>query len=218
MVSGGGSSGRSLKALSGTAENTGTVTEYLASGSETRMYQVIGGIRDELQLVNQDLKDLHHQEYEKRLQELSAVKSRSSVKTLLAELAEQRGMAWVDIARMVNVSVSAVRKWRTGGDASPESRVLLARLASFLDLLGEYLIEDPAQWMEMALPLPAGHTVRPVDLYLAGYPTALLDYAAQRSNAERIMDDIEPNWRNKTSSFEVFDDEDGQKSIRFRQG
>lgn len=148
----------------------------------------------------------------------AAVKARKGVATLLRELAVERGMAWSDIARLVNVSVSAVRKWRTGGDASPEKRLQLAELAAFLELLFESAIEDPAQWMEINLALPDGYAVRPTQLYLDGHMTALLEIAGLRRDPERVMDGIDPEWRTtRRSDFEVFMADDGQLAIQERQ-
>ena len=126
-------------------------------------------------------------------------------------------MAWTDIAEVAAVSVSAVRKWRKGGDASPESRSRLAKFAALLDTLEEKgLIKDPANWMEMDLPLVAGYYVRPLDLYLNGQDVALLDIAEQRRPVEHILDDIQPGWRETRSKFEVFEDTDGFRSLRIR--
>jgi len=207
----------SLDATSGTAARTGTVSDYFSPKSVTNSYQVVNGIRDKIKLLDADVQDLHRESLEQYLREHAALKARNSVRSLLMELANSRGMAWVDIARQAGVSVAAVRKWRNGGDTSVENRQSLARLAAFLDLLANYPIDDPVQWLELPLPLPPGYTVRPMDLYLAGHAAAVLDFAAQRRNATQVMDDVQPEWRSRASSFEVFDDKDGNKSIRPRQ-
>jgi transcriptional regulator with XRE-family HTH domain len=139
------------------------------------------------------------------------------VPSLLAELANNRGMSWADIARLTKVSVSAVRKWRSEGSASAETRLRLARLAAFLDLLGEYAIEDPVQWMEMRMPLPPGYPVTPMRLYQVDASTPLLDYASGRRTAEQVLDEVIPQWRDDRSAFEVYEDFDGGKAIRARQ-
>jgi len=125
-------------------------------------------------------------------------------------------MAWTGIARLAGVSVSALRKWRTSGSASAEHRLALARLAAFLDLLSEYAIEDPAQWMEMRLPLPTGYLIRPIDLYRRGAVSGLLEYASARCTAEQILDQIDADWRDARSEFETYDAPDGAKAIRIR--
>ncbi len=163
----------------------------------------VQGLHDRVRALN-----LHHR---------TRNKSRHDVPTLLDELAYQRGMAWTHIAEIADVSVSAVRKWRKGNDASPESRSRLARFAALLDTLEEELgIKDPATWMEMELPLAAGYYIRPLDLYLNGQDMALFDIAEERRPVEHILDDIRPDWRASRSKFEVFEDTDGIRSIRIR--
>jgi transcriptional regulator with XRE-family HTH domain len=115
------------------------------------------------------------------------------------------------------VSVSAVRKWRKGGVASPESRSKLARIAALLDLLEEKgVIEDPAAWMEMDFTLEAGYFIRPLDLYLEGHVTELIELAEQRQTTAQVLDQVRPNWRQSRSDFEVYLDVDGERSIRRR--
>jgi transcriptional regulator with XRE-family HTH domain len=121
-------------------------------------------------------------------------KSRNDVPNLLDELAYRRGMAWTHIAEIADVSVSAVRKWRKGRDASPESRSRLAKFAALLDVLEQKgRIQDPANWMEMDLPLGAGYHIRPLDLYLNGQDVALLDIAERRRRVEHVLDYIRPD-------------------------
>ena len=64
------------------------------------------------------------------LDERAAAKVRHGVPSLLKELAVERGMAWADVARLAGVGVGTVRKWRTDGSGSAESKLSLARLAA----------------------------------------------------------------------------------------
>lgn len=172
---------------------------------------------DETHLLNLDAKDLRDRTRTEDLRQRAAIKARSSVSTLLLELSMERGLSWSDLARMVGVSVSAVRKWRTGGDATSDKRQQLATLAAFLDMLADYAIEDPAQWMEMLLPLPPEYRVRPIDLYEMGFAGALLDLADQQRDVESVMDEADPVWREaRRSTFEVFRASDGDLAIRSR--
>lgn len=174
-------------------------------------------LRTETDLAGERMQDLHNQVRALNLDQRTRNKSRHDVPALLEELAYQHGMAWTHIAEIADVSVSAVRKWRKGNDASPEKRSRLARFAALLDTLEEEAqIEDPATWMEMELPLAAGYYIRPLDLYLNGQDMALLDIAEQRRSVEHILDDIRPDWRATRSKFEVFEDADGMRSIRIR--
>ncbi|ORA21169.1 hypothetical protein BST12_13250 [Mycobacterium angelicum] len=163
------------------------------------------------------MQDLHNKVRALNLDQRMRNKSRHDVPALLDELAYQRGMAWTHIAEIAEVTVSAVRKWRKGNDASPEKRSRLAKFAALLDTLAEEAhIADPATWMEMELPLAAGYYIRPLDLYLNGQDMALLDIAEQRGTVEHILDEIRPGWRTTRSRFEVFNDTDGMRSIRIR--
>jgi hypothetical protein len=177
----------------------------------------IDTLRTRADLAGGQAHDLHDRVRAINLDHRTRNKCRHDVPTLLDELAYQRGMAWTHIAEIADVSVSAVRKWRKGNDASPESRSRLARFAAVLDTLEEESgIKDPATWMEMELPLAAGYYIRPLDLYLDGKDMALLDIAEQRRPVDHILDDIRPDWRDSRSKFEVFDDTDGMRSIRIR--
>lgn len=174
-------------------------------------------LRTRADLAGGQAHDLHDKVRALNLDQRTRNKSRHNVPALLDELAYQRGMAWSHIAEIADVSVSAVRKWRKGNDASPESRSRLAKFAALLDTLEEEeRIEDPATWMEMELPLAAGYYIRPLDLYLNGQDMALLDIAQHRRPVEHVLDDVRPGWRATRSRFEVFDDTDGMRSIRVR--
>lgn len=140
----------------------------------------------------------------------------SDVPTLLDELASTRGMSWADVAAAAHVSVSAIRKWRKGGAATADNRERLARIASFLDLLEEKGVADPAQWMEMSLPLGPGYYIRPIDLFVSGHAESLIEWVEQRSELTAILDAAMPAWREQRSNVEVFVDSDGQRSLRMR--
>jgi transcriptional regulator with XRE-family HTH domain len=168
-------------------------------------------------MLGGEVQELHSEVRENDLADRSLEKSKKSVANLLEELAGERGMGWSDIAEIVGVSVSAVRKWRKGGLASPESRSKLARVAALLDVLEEKgLIEDPAAWMEMDFTLEPGYFIRPLDLYLEGHVTELVELAEHRQTTAQVLDRVRPNWRQSRSEFEVVLDDDGERSIRPR--
>jgi len=163
--------------------------------------------------TREQLQDSQQQDIEKR----AAAKARRSVPDLLRELTEDRGMSWIDTAQLVGVSVSAVRKWRKGGDATADSRLGLARLAAMLDLLEELAVADPAQWMEIPLPLPPGYTIRPVDLYKLGGLVGILSIASNRQDPEEVLDETTPGWRDELrSDFEVVTAPDGLPALQRR--
>jgi transcriptional regulator with XRE-family HTH domain len=202
-----------------TGTSAGGVAEYVPSApNATRALSLRADyLRTELQILGDEVQELHGEAREFDLADRTLEKTKKSVSGLLDELAGERGMGWSDIAEVVGVSISAIRKWRRGGDASPESRSRLARIAALLDVLEEKgLVQDPAAWMEMDLPLDSGYFVRPLDLYLEGHASALIDLAEQRQTVTQVLDRVRPNWRAERSDFEVFVDTDGERSIRRR--
>jgi transcriptional regulator with XRE-family HTH domain len=207
-----------LRQLNSTGMNAGDIADYTAAPNGTRSLSMrVDDLRTRTDLVGGEVQDLHGEVREMDLSEQTRAKSKNDVPTLLRELADERGMSWTHIAEVAGVSVSAVRKWRKGGDAAVGSRTRLAKFAALLDTLEEKgLIQDPAHWMEMDLPLVAGYYVRPFDLYLKGQDVALLDIAEQRRPIEHVLDDIQPEWRSARSRFDVFEDTDGSTSLRIR--
>lgn len=202
-----------------TAASAGDVSDYapLLPNSTRALSLRADYLRTEVEMLGGEVQELHGEARELDLTDRTFQKTKKSVPSLLEELAGERGMGWSDIAEVVGVSISAVRKWRRGGDASPESRSRLARIAALLDVLEEKgLVQDPAAWMEMDLPLDSGYFIRPLDLYLEGHVLELVDLAEQRQTIAQVLDQVKPNWRASRSDFEVFIDTDGQRSIRRR--
>lgn len=202
-----------------TGTSAGGVSDYAPSApSETRARSLHADyLRTEADMLGGKVQELHGEVRERDLADRSLGKSKKSAANLLEELAGSRGMGWSDIAEVVGVSVSAVRKWRKGGVASPESRSKLARIAALLDVLEEKgVIEDPAAWMEMDFTLEAGYFIRPLDLYLEGHVTELIELAEQRQTTAQVLDRVRPNWRQSRNDFEVTLDDDGERFIRRR--
>lgn len=202
-----------------TGTSAGGVSDYAPSApNETRALSLRADyLRTEVDILGGEMQEMHGEVRERDLIDRMLEKTKKSIAGLLDELAADRGMGWSDIAEVVGVSISAIRKWRKGGDASPESRSKLARIAALLDVLEEKgLVQDPAAWMEMDLPLEAGYFIRPLDLYFEGHVTALIELAEQRQTVTQVLDQVRPNWRQSRSDFEVILDDDGERSIRRR--
>lgn len=200
------------------AEGVRDYTLDLAA-NETRALSVrYDFLRTDVDLLGVDVHQNHNEMRTHELADRTFEKSKKDVSSLLLELAENRSMSWSNIAELTGVSVSAVRKWRSGGAATPEKRQALARVATMLDLLEEKgPIADPAMWMEMHLPFDEpGYFIRPLDLYLEGHDVALLDIAERRKGVSQVLDEITPGWRQHRSHFEVYTDTDGQRSLRRR--
>jgi len=202
-----------------TGTSAGAVSDYAAPAPDsTRALSLRADyLRTEVDILGCEVQELHGEARELDLTDRIFEKTKKSASSLLEELAGERGMGWSDIAAVVGVSISAIRKWRKGRDASPESRLKLARIAAMLDVLEEKgIVQDPAAWMEVDLPLDSGYFIRPLDLYLEGHVSALIDLAEQRQTVAQVLDQVRPNWRTNRSDFEVFVDTDGERSIRRR--
>ncbi|MDO4099013.1 hypothetical protein [Clavibacter michiganensis] len=174
-------------------------------------------LRSNVDVLGGEVYDLHGEARGHDLQQRILEKSKKSTSGLLEELYVERAMGWSDIADVAGVSVSAVRKWRAGGAASAENRNALAHIAAFLDVLEEKgLVQEPAQWMEVDLPLPAGWLIRPIDLYKEGAIVPLLDLVEQRKSINEVLDAARPEWREQRSAFAVREDVDGQRTLSLR--
>lgn len=205
--------------LHGTASESSTIRSYGNVSFTSALSVRADWLRTDAEQFVRDVRVVHEKTRSADLQERAFEKAtRKDVIGLLDELAYERGLGWSDIASLAGVSVSAVRKWRKGGDATAPSRQSLAEVAAFLDLLESKAgVPDPAAWMEMTLPLGPGYSIRPIDLYLVGQAEVLLDIAELREDASRTLDSAIPGWRTDfASDFEVFTDEDGHRSIRMR--
>ncbi len=133
-------------------------------------------------------------------------------KDLLRMLAVDHAMAWVDIAKMLSVSVPAVRKWRMSGGVTPENLAKLAHLCAFVDLLSELGVR-PASWL--STPMIAGHTVAPKHLYSEPNASTLLDLVSNGQTARDVLDALAPGWQEKYNArgYEVARFDDGSYGI-----
>jgi len=201
----GGTAGQSISppALS-------TLTQTAAELNEA-----VGGYRSEARVLHEDYDDLHHKASEIEWRTLTAERAKSSVKSMLSELATL-GFAWRDIAQLVHVSVPAVQKWRRGESTSGESRYRLASLLSACDLIVKhYLVEDIASWFEM--PLVASAPVTSITLYAADRADLVFEHANGHADPEAVLTQFDPDWRERyRSDFEVFEAGDGHPSIRMK--
>lgn len=177
----------------------------------------VAWLRTRIDLIQGDVKHFHERSRTTDLDARAHAKATSgAVADLLDELTASRGVSWSDLASAVGVSVGAVRKWRKGSAAAPENRTSLGRFAALLDVLDENAVADPAQWMAMQLPLPAGYFIRPMDVYVAGHADAVLEIAEHRQDTEQVLDQYMPGWRDRRSDFEIVTDVEGERIIRAR--
>lgn len=175
-------------------------------------------LRYQVNDVHSGVSTLGREVYGLNLKERSAEQGKKSVPSLL-DAVTKIGVGWAVLARLLRVSTPAIRKWRLGQGASPESRKTLAELAALLQMLDEqFMVEDPASWLE--IPLADTHTSL-VDVYAAGRSDLILDYAGRWiASEEQLLDAFDPHWRASASSkeFETFIAADGQPAIRRKTG
>lgn len=164
-------------------------------------------------VLGEDLTDLHHRSLRIQLGARIEKLLRRDPTELLAELADL-GFGWRDIARMVGVSVPALRKWRRGEMPTGENRRAIAQLLAFVHLLGEdHAVFGPASWMEA--PIVSDAPTTRIDLYAEGQLEVVFDLAAEKCTPEAAMDAAEPDWRDRyRSDWVVADADDGQPVIR----
>lgn len=173
----------------------------------------VSALRYEADSVNGDVIAPARDVYVLNLAEGTTERERQGITSLLQALTD-RGFSWSMISKMVGVSVPAIRKWRLGEGASPENRHALARLVALVDMLSDqFMIEDPAAWLE--IPLANVHTSL-TDVYAGGRVELVLEYAARWiASPEDVLDKFEPRWReNRFRAFETFMAPDGEVSIR----
>ncbi len=183
------------------------------------MYSVkYGLLRTDVDDFKDSVEIDHNEDWEVDLAERAFRKQAFSIQELLTELSEKRGLSWSLIAEVAGVSVSAIRKWRAGKPVTKTNLQLLARYAAMLDLVSDKgRILDPGSWMEIYLPFSEiSQYLRPLDLYLQGHVTGVLNLAQERKSVSRVLDDIDPDWRRNRSEFIVFEDSDGGRSIKLR--
>lgn len=210
-----------------------TAPETVVRGSVTTAFQGLFDSQTSEQLIEASWRERRYQHarggstlvqdhrtaYVERLDVLAVANRRRSVRDLLTQLAETHGVAWSDVASLLQISVPALRKWRKASSGTtPDNHLRLARLVAFFDLLHEF-VSTSAQWMSM--PLIDGYNIAASDLY-DGTPlrsAAILDCAAGNAGItpETLLDELVPNWRVIwRSEYESFVADDGVRSLRPR--
>ncbi|HUF58385.1 MAG TPA: hypothetical protein VMR89_02720 [Actinomycetota bacterium] len=199
---------------------TSTSTEVARpTSTETTVRQLVraaAGLRDESNMLSDDAKDLHRRALLHNLDTRTAPHAQRAVTELLEALSGY-GFAWSAIARMVGVSVPALRKWRNGETPTGPNRRRLAQLLAMVEFLAkDYLVDDPASWMEV--PISSEAPISPGDLYALDRTDLVLDWASHRMEATAVLDESMPDWRERyASDFEVSRWHDGQLVTRPRE-
>ena len=186
-----------------------------------QVVESVGHLRNVVKLQADELSDLHRSAdvvysdaLEIELQVTTTQRAKEDLVGLLEEL-NGLGFSWREVARIAQVSVPALRKWRMGASATGENRRRVAELAAFCQMAREkYLIEDVAGWLET--PLHSESPVTGLDL-LAGdrFDLVLRLACGYGENPEQVLDEFEPGWRGQyASTVQVFTAPDGLPGVR----
>jgi len=184
----------------------GVVDWYAADLEKREARQHIGGKAVRLEAE-------HHGVYAAAFSDLTREGLKRGVRDILESLAGGFGLAWVDLAKMVGVSVPAIRKWRLDGGVNPENHRRIAEVWAFLSVLEKHAhVADPAGWI--AQRMIDGHTVTVRHLYSPTNVGRLLDYATSATGAADVLDKVEPGWREEyATADEVVPFDDGGLAI-----
>lgn len=175
-----------------------------------------GHIRNQTNLLGDDAADLQHNAFRLQLDNHVADLARQRPVALLERLS-MLGFAWRDIARMVGVSIPALRRWRNGEPPSGDNRRAIAQLLAFAEIIQDdhLLVQEVASWMEV--PIVGDAPVTPIDLYAAGRLDTVYDLAARQCTPEGALDQADPGWREKyRTDWEVAVADDGQPYLRLK--
>lgn len=159
----------------------------------------------------EEAKQKHLDEIGRRLGQLGLQMRAKQVTELLKYLTTDQAFAWADVARLLGVSVPAVRKWRLEGGVAPDNHARLADLGAFVKLFTELVPSvKPSVWL--STPLVSGYTVAPRHLYSAQLAASLLDVAQNGSPFLSLLDSWDPLWRDHYDDrgFEVGHGPDGR--------
>ena len=168
--------------------NAGSVVDWYSADAEMRE------LRQHNRGQSTLLENGHRGLYTAAISDLAREATKRTARAIVDDLATEFGLAWVDLAKMVGVSVPAIRKWRLDGGVGPENHRRLAEVSAFLRALREYAsVQDPAAWISQRM-LP-GHTVTVRHLYSADRAGLLLDYASGGVSATDVLERTEPAWR-----------------------
>jgi hypothetical protein len=166
-------------------------------------------------LIGEDVGETHRQALELQLNILGRQLAKHDPRDTLNSLADI-GFAWRDVARLVGVSVPAVRRWRQGEPPTGPHLFAIGRLAAFIEILNrDHMVTNPVPWLEM--PLSDEVPLTGIDVAAAGHYEELIDLAADHMGPEDLLTRLNPNWReDMRSDVEVFRAEDGELGLRSR--
>lgn len=182
---------------------------------------LLGMLRDRARMLDEDAANVHdsvvHWHHDALLHDhrrtADALMREDPVRLL--ERLHEAGYAWRHVARLVGVSVPALRKWRRR-DATPTSdnRRAIAELIALHEKLCALAVADPAGWLDAPL---SGTPVTGMDLVIERRWDLLLSLANGHLDAAAALDQYRADWRTAfDSDWEAIVDEAGEPRIRRR--
>lgn len=194
-----------------TVSRTRTIDEVLQGARD--LVEVTGYYRNVTDVVSGDLAEIHHRAFAIQLETRTTKLGRRSPSELLDELATL-GFSWGDLARMIGVTVPAMRRWRLGESPTGTHRRDIAQLVAFVEILQEdHLVDGVATWME--IPIHSSSPITAIDLYISRKTDLLFDLASDHLDSETVLTEFEPDWRTRNNSdFDIFTAGDESPSIR----
>jgi hypothetical protein len=137
--------------------------------------------------------------------------------TDLLDVLSDAGFAWRDVARLAQVSVPAVQKWRRGEGMTGANRYKVAKVVALLDVLANHFVSEPASWLEM--PVKDGVELSRLGLISEGRFDLVLELISDDGDpvsASAVLDEFRPDWRESLvdNAFEAYVASDGVVSIR----
>jgi transcriptional regulator with XRE-family HTH domain len=149
---------------------------------------------------------------QRQLDKEKAAFAQRSPADVVRELTDDLGLSQLAIARAIDVSPTAVRKWRRGESTRPEHRDTLALLGAFARVLERH-VHDPSGWME--IPVSAQSTITPLDLFVGRALDLAVLFAAGLSDPDETLGAFKPDWRKeygRDPDYEVVTLRDGSRS------
>jgi hypothetical protein len=185
------------------------------STTQTSYYELSGKaalMRSQMSFLASDVTAVHRDLGRRSLDEAAQALQGLAVTDLLSRLSNL-GFSWRDIARMSQVSVPAVQKWRKGEPTTGANRKRLALLNALFEQISDiHLTVDPAAWAEM--PIVTGCPLTRIDLIAGSREDLALELVSTHISPEDALTEFEPNWREKyRSDFKVVRASDGVLSI-----
>ena len=180
-----------------------------------------GFLRNQVRLVQADATALerdiagHHQVHlGNALAERTELFAQRSVEQLLDLLAD-RGFSWRAIARLADVSVPALRKWRLNqSSAGPDRRRRLAGAAALCEILEhDHQVGEVASWLDLPLDPDGRSGLTSFDLVVVGDAAQVIEIAAHHTTTTAVLDEADPGWRDRPR-HEIAEGADGMPAIR----